>query len=435
MKRILVSFFCLLALTFGLRAQAHGEQPHQEEQHATTEDEHGDQEHATAGEHAGDAHECGCHEAEEGTFDPGATAFHHISDANAFHLFGNAYLPLPCILYAPGHGLSAFMSSKFHLHEHGDGSKAIDGYVLHHGEVMRVAQEGFPMEGEVDIDCFGETHTPDGKTKYQVIYQGQCFDLDKKTSFDGGVMGGGVTSFYDFSLTKNVLTMLLAFLLLFWLFRSVANAYKKRDGMAPKGVQSLIEVVFVFIRDEVAIPFLGKHKYERYLPYLMSIFFFILGLNLIGQIPVFPGSGNVTGNLSVTAVLALFTFVVTNLSGNRHYWQHIFWMPGVPAWIKTILTPVEMLGLFIKPLTLMLRLFANITAGHIVIIIFVSLIFIFGKAGESIGGSTLGGVMAVPLTLFMMAIELLVAFIQAFVFCILTASYIGAAVEEHHEHH
>jgi F-type H+-transporting ATPase subunit a len=167
----------------------------------------------------------------------------------------------------------------------------------------------------------------------------------------------------------------------------------------------------------------------------MSIFFFILGLNLIGQLPFFPGSGNVTGNLSVTLVLAVIAALITNFSGNKNYWQHVFNMPGVPLAIKFILTPVELLGLFIKPMTLMLRLFANITAGHIVIIIFVSLIFIFGQAGENLGGSILGGVMAVPLTLFMMAIEHLVAFVQAFVFCILTASYIGAAIEEHHEHH
>jgi F-type H+-transporting ATPase subunit a len=228
--------------------------------------------------------------------------------------------------------------------------------------------------------------------------------------------------------------MLLAFLVLFFLFRKAANSYILRKGQAPKGVQAVIEPLFEFIRNEVAIPFLGS-KYEKYLPYLMSVFFFILGLNLIGQLPFFPGSGNVTGNLSVTLVLAVIAALVTNFGGNKSYWQHIFNMPGVPLPIKFILTPVELLGLFIKPMTLMLRLFANITAGHIVIIIFVSLIFIFGEAGESLSGSILGGVMAVPLTLFMMAIELLVAFVQAFVFCILTASYIGAAIEEHHEHH
>lgn len=420
----MLSLLCILLFTAAANAQENHD-------HAT--EAHASAEHQEGGDHHG---ACACHEGEE-AYDAGATAFHHISDANAFHIFGDIYLPLPCILYAPDHGLSVFLSSKFEMHHHGTGEKAIDGYVMHHGEVMRVAPgQDFPYEGEVELDCFTSYHkmvNNDEKEIYQAIYEGQCYDLDKKSTLDGGLLGGSITSYYDFSITKNVLTMFLTFLLLFWLFRSVAVAYQKRDGMAPKGVQSLIEPVFIFIRDEVAVPFLGP-KFERYLPFLMSIFFFILGLNLIGQIPFFPGSGNVTGNLAVTMTLAIFAFIVTNINGNKHYWEHIFWMPGVPAWIKVILTPVEIMGMFIKPLTLMLRLFANITAGHIVIIIFVSLIFIFGNAGESIGGSTVGGFMAVPLTLFMMSIELLVAFIQAFVFCILTASYIGAAIEEPHHH-
>jgi len=401
------------------------------------------QEHHSAGDTGATTHEeastephgCACHEHVEEGFDPATTAFHHIGDANVFHLFGDVYLPLPCILHAPGQGTSFFMSSKFGIGEHGTGEKAVDKYVLYDGLVMRVNNPKFPT-GEVDIDCINhKTEQKDGQEKdvYEVIYQGECYALDKKTTWDGGMLGGGVTSFYDFSITKNVFTMLLMFVLLFWAFSSVAGAYRKRQGQAQKGLQAFIEPIFTFIRDEVAVPFLG-HKYERYLPYLMSVFFFILGLNLIGQLPIFPGSGNVTGNLAVTAALALFTFFVVNLSGNRHYWEHTLWMPGVPAWIKIIITPVEVMGLFLRPLTLMLRLFANITAGHIVIIIFVGLIFIFGRSGESLGGGIVGTVMAVPLTLFMMAIELLVAFIQAFVFCILTASYISAAIEEPHHH-
>jgi len=426
MRAFLLSLFCMLLFTATSFAQEHTDHSNDTDAHA----EH---------QEGGDGHgECACHHEADSDYDAGATAFHHIADANAFHIYGDIYLPLPCILYAPDHGLSFFMSSKFEMHHHGDGEKSIDGYVMHHGEVMRVAPgQDFDYEGEAEVECFTSTHEMvDGEEKeiMQVIHDGHCYTLDKKSTLDGGLLGGSITSYYDVSITKNVLTMFITFLLLFWLFRSVANAYKSREGMAPKGVQSLIEPIFIFIRDEVAIPFLGESKYERFLPFLMSIFFFILGLNLIGQIPFFPGSGNVTGNLAVTFVLAIFAFVVTNINGNKHYWEHIFWMPGVPAWIKVILTPVEVMGLFIKPLTLMLRLFANITAGHIVIIIFVSLIFIFGDAGESIGGSTVGGLMAVPLTLFMMSIELLVAFIQAFVFCILTASYIGAAIEEPHHH-
>jgi len=376
--------------------------------------------------------DCGCHHEEK--YDAGASAFHHIGDANAFHLFGDWYFPLPCIVYAPDQGWRFFMSNDFHLHHHGSGTLAIDGYVMVHGSLMRVNQAGFPMTGKEPVDCYTEKELPDGRTGMQVVREKKCYNLDKKTSFDGGLMGGGITSFYDFSLTKNVFTMLLAFTLLFLLFRRAAIAYSERRGLAPRGIQSFLEPLFEFIRNEVAIPFLGA-RYEKYLPYLMSVFFFILGLNLIGQLPFFPGSGNVTGNLSVTLVLAVIAALITNFSGNRHYWQHVFNMPGIPLPVKFILTPVEVFGLFIKPVTLMLRLFANIAAGHIVIIIFVSLIFIFGKAGESVSGSLLGGAMAVPLTLFMMAIELLVAFVQAFVFCILTASYIGAAIEEHHEHH
>jgi len=415
MKKFMVPFICLFVIMSNISSVEGATTKTEESAHATT---HHD--------------ECSCHHEEK--YDPGALAFHHIGDANAFHLFGENYLPLPCLLYAPENGFKFLMSNAFHMHHHGSGSKAIDGYVMVHGSIMRVNQEGFPMEGEVEVSCYTKKEAADGKVTYQVVYDEKCYNLDKKTSYDGGIMGGGITSFYDFGMTKNVFTMILAFLILFFLFRKAAVSYITRKGQAPKGVQAVIEPLFEFIRNEVAIPFLGS-KYEKYLPYLMSIFFFILGLNLIGQLPFFPGSGNVTGNISVTLVLAVIATLITNFSGNKNYWQHIFNMPGVPLPIKFIITPVELLGLFIKPMTLMLRLFANITAGHIVIFIFVSLIFIFGQAGESLGGSILGGIMAVPLTLFMMAIELLVAFVQAFVFCILTASYIGAAIEEHHEHH
>ncbi len=427
MRKIILS----LLIFVGTMSVVFAQENHSEGEHS----EAANEQHATTDEHHGDAHACACHEHHEESFDPKLTAFHHIGDANVFHIFGDLYLPLPIIAYAQGQGWSVFMAGKFDIGEHGTGRKAFDRYALYDGVLMHIKNEKFPL-GEVEIDCINHvTEEIDGKEKdtYTVIYKGECYDLEKKTTFDGGMLGGGMTSFYDFSITKNVFTMLLVFILLFWVFTSVAKAYQKRHGQAPKGIQSLIEVLFTFIRDEVAIPFLGK-KYERYLPFLMSVFFFILGLNLIGQIPFFPGSGNVTGNIGVTAVLAVFTFLVTNLSGNRHYWEHTLWTPGIPAFVKLILTPVEILGLFIKPLTLMLRLFANITAGHIVLVIFVGLIFIFGNSGQNLGGGVIGTAMAVPLTLFMMAIELLVAFVQAFVFCILSASYISTAIEEPHHH-
>ncbi len=370
---------------------------------------------------------------EEHKFDPKSTAFHHISDLNVYSI-GPWNFPLPCMLYAPGHGWSVFSSGRFHIDDshHGTGHKVIDGYVLNKGRINRIRNaESIPGEAELQ-DIITKKENIGGKEKevdYALI-NGQEYALDKSSTADGGLFGGGITSFYDFSITKNVLSMMLVFALLAWLFISMARNYKKAPGTAPRGAQLLMEPIILFIQEEVAKPFLG-HKWEQFFPMLLSIFFFVLGLNLFGQIP-FLGGSNVTGNLSFTMVLALITFLVVNFNGNKHYWEHILWMPGIPSWVKIILTPVEILGVFIKPLTLMLRLFANITAGHIAILIFISLIFIFGNSGANLGagiGATFGSGL---LTLFMMSIELLVALIQAFVFTILTASYIGAATEEHH---
>ncbi len=412
MLRYILGFVCLFCFSVFAISQDHGQGQNEQPHHA-------------------DADGCGHHE--HGPFNPGATAFHHISDQNIYSI-GPFHLPLPCFLYAPGEGWSIFSSGKFHADSHGNGHHAHDRYVLVEGMVRRVNDPSFPA-GEVEIGhhpVFKKTTTADGKEKEitYVCYNNKLYPTEARSTADGGLFGGGITSFYDFSLTKNVVSMIVILVLFGWMFISVANAYKKRDGMAPKGLQAFIEPIFLFIQDEVAKPFLG-HKWEKYLPFLMSLFFFILGLNLFGQIP-FLGGSNVTGNLGVTMVLAIITFFVVNLSGNKHYWEHILWMPGVPAWVKTILTPVELLGVFIKPLTLMLRLFANITAGHMVIVIFVGLIFLFGKSGENPAASYGTAVGSTLLTIFMMSIELLVAFIQAFVFTILTASYIGAATEEAH---
>lgn len=413
---------------------AHGDHDSDQAKHESTTE--GGDHHATQGEEAHSEHSVDCshaHDTHGGEFDPGATAFHHISDANVYSI-GPWSIPLPCFLYAPHHGWDVFSSSKFEFSgdSHANGHKAYNQYVLDGGTVKRVADHSFPS-GSVDIG--GIMHVEeevDGQKKdvAYVCYNGSPYQLDDKSTADGGVFGGGITSFYDFSMTKNVVSLLIVFLFLSWLFLKIAKAYKTRDGQAPSGLQSLVEPVFVFIQDEVAKPFLGK-KYMKFLPLLMALFFFILGLNLFGQIPFFGGS-NVTGNLAFTMVIAIIVFIVTNLNGNKDYWKHILWMPGVPAWVKVILTPVEVLGLFIKPITLMLRLFANITAGHMVLVIFVSLIFVFSKNGASSIGGYGTAIPSALLTLFMMAIELLVAFIQAFVFTILTASYIGAAIEEQH---
>jgi len=372
--------------------------------------------------------------ADEATdYDPVGTVMEHISDANEFHIWKGVHMPLPCILYAPESGWSFFMSSAF---DHGH--QAVDGYVLNHGRVNRVEPgQGFPTEGAVPIEeITHETEMIEGEEKdvYYAVHEGTAYKLDPPSTLDGGLLGGGITSFYDFSITKVVFSMILVSILLIWLFTAVAKGYRRNEGQAPDGIQSFMEPFFTFIRDEVTIPMIGEKHYERFQPFIMTLFFFVLFCNLFGLIPFFPGSANITGNLAVTMTLALFTFIVTNINGNAHYWEHIFWMPGIPAWVKIILTPVEILSLFIKPFSLMIRLFANISAGHIIILSLIGLIFLFGNNGESVGGAAVGGVVGGLFTAFMNLIELLVAFLQAFIFAILSASYIGAAVEEGHHH-
>jgi F-type H+-transporting ATPase subunit a len=386
--------------------------------------------------HHEEAGACGIsHDHEVTEYNPGSVAFHHIADQNLY-MIGPFHFPLPCILYAPGDGWSVFSSAKFHPHgHHGDGTIAIDRYVLAEGKIKRVSPSLHPdfPEGKVEVAGFtSEKRVVEGKEKEItfVCYEDHLYELESSSTADYGLFGGGITSFYNFSISKNVLIMLLTAILLGWMFIAIAKRYRRRDGMAPTGMQSFIEPVYIFIRDDVAKAMIGP-KYERFLPFILSLFFFILTLNLIGQIP-FIGNPNVTGNLAVTLVLAVFTFVITNINGNGHYWQHIFWMPGIPVAVKFLMTPIEILGLFLKPITLMVRLFANITAGHIVVLSFVGLIFIFGKMGTSVGGGYGGAVISVALTMFMSAIEVLVAFIQAFIFAILSASYIGMAVAEDH---
>jgi F-type H+-transporting ATPase subunit a len=414
--KAIVTVLLGLFLTAGISAQQHGT------------------EHET--EHHGDAAGCGIEEHETVEYDPGAVAFHHIADQNIYTI-GPLTMYLPTILYAKDFGWSAFSSRKFQPHgHHGNGSVAIDRYVLTEGKVRRVnpsVHADFP-NGEVEVHGYTTEERLIGGKKREVVfvcYNSQLYELEGASTADFGLFGGGFTSFYNFSITKNVFTMILVSLLLGWVFIGIANRYKSQDGVAPKGLQSFVEPIYIFIRDDVGKSVIGP-KYERFTPFLMAIFFFVLVLNLVGQVP-FLGNPNVTGNLAVTLVLALFTFFITTFSGNRHYWQHIFWMPGIPWAVKILMTPIEIIGLFLKPLTLMVRLFANITAGHIVVLSFVGLIFIFGNMGESPVGGYGGALVSVLLTLFMSAIELLVAFIQAFIFTILSASYFGMAVaEEHH---
>lgn len=427
----LLVFITLISISGVVLAQGHDHDHsgHNHEEHANHQESHGEEAHD---EHHGDHSSCGHHG--DGTYDPKSTAIHHISDANVYTILDAVRIPLPCILYTNDQGWDFFMSSVFEPGHHDNGHAAYNGFVLHEGAIKRVVNSDFPKKGKVEIGGF--THEKAEKSgkeidQSMVCYHGEKMLLEEKTVFDGGLLGGAITSFYDFSITKNAVSMFLILIIFFFLFRSVAKAYENRKGKAPKGIQSLLEPVILYIRDEVAIPFIGEHNYMRFMPLLLSIFFFILGLNLWGQVP-FLGGTNVTGSLTVTMVLAVLVFIVTNFLGNKHYWQHILWMPGVPVAVKPLLAVIEVMSMFIKPLTLMLRLAGNITAGHIAILSFVGLIFIFGNSGANITGGIVGTVLSTALTLFMMAIELIVAFIQAYVFTILSASYIGAAIEEHH---
>ncbi len=355
------SIFSVIALLVAFPAPAFTQ--HSDEHKSEQPAEHvTDSTHSNIGhdEHADTSHTHTCHFHEqviEEEYDATSTAFHHISDANVYSI-GSFNFPLPCILYAKGQGWDVFSSKKFdfNFYGHGEGHKAYNKYVLDEGQVKRVQDASFPM-GQVELEGFIHENTMvDGKKKFNsyACYQGKHYKLDPQSTADGGLFGGGMTSFYDFSLSKNVVSMLLIAFLLAWAFFGIAKAYKTRGANAPKGLQSLVEPIFLFIQDEVAKPFLGP-KWERFLPLLLSFFFFILALNLFGQIP-FLGGSNVTGNLGFTAVLALIAFIVVTINGNKHYWGHMLWMPGVPAIIKIIiLTPVEILGMFIKPFTLLVQ--------------------------------------------------------------------------------
>ena len=342
---------------------------------------------AQHGEHAEQGHatpESG-HEAK---FDPGKEMLDHIADAHEFHFFTlkgdegketHVTLPLPVIVYSPQRGgLNVFMSSNFH-----------------HGHV---AYKGFKL-----ID-------------HHIVGVDEAGNLDESVKV------------YDFSLTKNVIQMMLALLVLVLVLRSAAKKYIAGQGRtsAPKGMQNAIESVIVFVRDDVAKPNLS-HSYKKYLPYLLTLFFFILINNLFGLL---PGSANVTGNIAFTAVLGIISLVVILFSTNSHFWGHIFWFPGVPVPVKIMMLPVELLGVFTKPFALIVRLFANMTAGHIIILSFVSLIFIFTEMTRTAGIAFTP--VSIAFAVFIYVIEILVAFIQAFIFTNLTAVFIGQAIGDHH---
>jgi F-type H+-transporting ATPase subunit a len=330
----------------------------------------------------------------EEKFDAGKMIMEHILDAHDWHLFGEHHtavsIPLPVILYTDK-GLDVFMSGAFH-----------------HGEEI--------------------VH---GKYNYKLAERNiEIVDADGKVNHEA------TEKLKDFSITKNVVALFISIVLLLFIFIPIANKYKANANTAPSGLQSLLEPIILFIQDNVAIPNIGKKKYEKYMPFLLTVFFFILINNLLGLIPFFPGGANLTGNISVTLTLAAIVLIIVIVTSNKHYWQHILAMPGVPKPVLIILTPIEILGFVIRPFVLMMRLFANITAGHIVILSFISLIFIFGAMSAAAGYGI--SVFSMLLVVFMSLLELLVAFLQAYVFTLLSAIYFGSAIEEGHhegEHH
>ncbi|CAI8281817.1 MAG: ATP synthase subunit a [Flavobacteriia bacterium] len=373
-----VSFMLVLAYT-PLIAQ-HDHSHEEEPQHS----EHSAQEaHAAEDTHS------------EEEFDITHTVMHHIADAHEFHAWGDHEhgftLPLPIILWTD-QGLVSFLSSAFHHND--DGSVVVERngvrVVKYHEKIYYALEE--PNDHHAYIE-YGEDHAS---------------VLNAKP--------------LDFSITKNVFSLLLSALIMLLIFGSTAAKYK--FGGAPKGIAGFMEPLILFVRDEIARPNIEGERYKKFVPYLLTLFFFIWVNNLIGLIPIFPFSANLTGNISVTLSLAFLTLLVTNVSANGGYWKHIF-MPPVPLWLWPILVPVEIIGVLSKPFALMIRLFANITAGHIIILSLTSLIFLFG--------TLLVAPVSVLFVLFMNFIELLVAALQAYIFTLLTALFIGlASPAEHH---
>ena len=318
---------------------------------------------------------------------------HHISDSHEFHVAdvgGKAIsFPLPVILWTEN-GLVTFMSSEFH-HDN-DGKVVVERngqkFVRYHEEIYYANVEG-----------------------------GVTFDEKNKATNSRPL---------NFSITKNVFSLIVVSILMLAVFIPMANSYKKNQK-APKGLAGFLEPLVLFVRDEIAIPQIGEKKYSGYMPYLLTIFFLIWFGNLFGLIPFFPFAGTLTNDILFTGFLATVTFLITLFSSNKHYWKHIFATPGVPFWLAPIMIPVEILGMFTKPFALMVRLFANITAGHIIILSLISLIFVFGTAWMS--------PVSILFALFINVLELLVAVLQAYVFTLLSALFIGRAVDGHKAHH
>ena len=330
-------------------------------------------------------------------FAPGEMIIEHISDAHAWHLWGHTSIPLPVIVKTDK-GIECFSSGNLYDEHHHLKSYEGTNYAY------KLNEEGHIVVWDTGMEKENETAT---------------------------------ATLMDFSITKNVVTLFIVLALMCWIFLSIAKTYKNNPGKAPKGKQSFFEPLIIFVRDDIAKAAIGK-KYEKYMPYLLTVFFFIWISNMLGLIPIFPGGANFTGNITIALALAVLTFIITLFSANKHYWHHVFAMPGVPIGVLFILTPIEILGVFLKPFVLMIRLFANITAGHIIALAFFCMIFIFSKdpaTGAEHAGAGWGvGIFSWLFVVFMTFLELLVAFLQAYVFTLLSAIYFGTAVEEAHHH-
>ncbi|MFO0486100.1 MAG: F0F1 ATP synthase subunit A [Sphingobacteriia bacterium] len=378
------------------------------------------------------------HEMEAGEkFDVSETLMHHVIENHDWHIMDlpgtNGYteiaVHLPWMLYHSEKGFQFFMLSEGS--EHANEEKALQhGYALSHGKLHPVRADvqvleagGIPSEefaAHLELDEAGNWVPKKGDHHVVRTHSGVLYAVDTEASV------------LDFSISKTPLHMMIVALLMLLVFTSVARAYKKRGvKSAPKGLQSLVEPVIMFVEENIAAPNMhGKHK--RFMPYLLTLFFFIWISNMLGLMPL---SSNIAGNISVTAALAALTLLVTWFSSNKAYWQHIFWFPGVPTGVKFIMMPVEIVGMFTKPFSLTIRLFANIAGGHFMVLALVSLIFILGDSGKSAAGAY--GIMplSVAFTLFILTLEVLVAALQAYVFTMLTAVFIGQAMESHDHHH
>ena len=363
-----------------------------------------------------------CSSPEKETIDSGSIIIGHVTDSHTWHICdykskdGTEHavaINLPIILIDEGH-LEVFSSKHFH-----------HGHAVYQGKNHTYALIGGGLEKE-EIVCVEKADFDKPPYIAEPVEVGEELYLKLKDD------EGNVLKPIDISITKTAAAIIIAVTLLIIIILASAKKYKVRNG-APHGMQSLIELLVLHVRDGIVEPILG-HNTRRFLPYLLTLFFFIFFCNILGLIPIFPAGANITGNIAVTAILALITFIITNFNGNKHYWKDIFNTPGVPAWLKIfpLMPVVELVGVFTKPIVLMIRLFANMTAGHIVILGFVVIIFILSNTlGMAVGGAV--SVVSVIFAVFISLLECLVAYIQAFVFTMLSALYISMAVEEPEE--